>query len=211
MERIRSKLCEVPTRVGFRPRSIRRCRTATPGSPLMRSIPQTQFSLDMVMMRSRVSGLRCGRPPQGRDFQRQNRRQLCRCQRTTVSGVTNLRCSRQQAHQRRASTQSSSSHVQSRVRGRVRVGRLRTASWWCRSRFSSTRSWRGRTQTRMVVSRSRTSSSTPSASPITVVRGFALPQVYSGCRLAVSADWRPPPRGVSTRPGRVDVNCGRLP
>src|SRR5438105_12277775 len=34
----------------------------------------------------------------------------------------------------------------------------------------------------MVVSRSRTSSSTPSASPITVVRGFALPQPPYGPR-----------------------------
>jgi hypothetical protein len=135
-------------------------------SPLIRSVPESRFSRDMVMMRSRTSGLSCGRPPLERDFPRQNRRQPWRCQRTTVSGVTNVRCSRQPAHHRRASTQSSLSQVPSRARGRVRVDRVRTASWCRSSKFSSRRSWRGRTQARTVVSNSQRSSSTSSAAPI---------------------------------------------
>jgi hypothetical protein len=63
-------------------------------SPRIRSVPHSRLSRDMVAIRSRTSGLRCGRPPRERDFQRHNRRQSCRCQRTTVSGVTKDRCSR---------------------------------------------------------------------------------------------------------------------
>jgi hypothetical protein len=99
-------------------------------SPLIRSVPHDLFSRDRVRISSCTSGLRCGRPPREQDFQRQNRRQPCRCHRTTVSGVTIPRCSRQRAHQRRASTHSSLSQLRSRARGRVRVGRVRTASWW---------------------------------------------------------------------------------
>jgi hypothetical protein len=61
---------------------------------------------------------------------------------TTVSGVTITGCPRQPAHQRCARIQSSLSLLRSRARGRVRVSRVRTASWWRRSRFSSTRSVR---------------------------------------------------------------------
>jgi hypothetical protein len=89
-----------------------------------------------------------------------------RCQRTTVSGVTIARCSRRPAQTRRARTHSSLSQVRSRTRGRVRVGRVRTVSWWRKSRFSSTRRWPGRTQAMTVVSSSQTSSNMPSAWPI---------------------------------------------
>src|SRR5438270_10278132 len=40
-------------------------------SPLIRSVPQSRFSRDMVAINSWTSGLRCGRPPRERDFQRQ--------------------------------------------------------------------------------------------------------------------------------------------
>jgi hypothetical protein len=106
------------------------------------------------------------------DFQRQNSRQPCRCQRTTVSGVTKERCARQLTHHRRARTQSTLSHVRSRARRRVRVGRASTPSWWRSRTFSRTRSWRGRTQARTVTSSSQTSSSTSSASPIYTRAGF---------------------------------------
>ena len=91
--------------------------------------------------------------------------QPCRCQRTTVSGLTIARCSRQPAHQRRARTHSSLSQVRSRARGCVRVGRVRIASWWRRSRCSATRSRRGRSQAKAAVSTSQSSSSTLTASP----------------------------------------------
>jgi hypothetical protein len=82
----------------------------------------------MVGISSRISGLRCRRPPRERDLQHQNRRQACRCQRTTVSGVTKVRCSRQPAHHRRAQTHRSLSQARSRACGQTRVGRVRTAS-----------------------------------------------------------------------------------
>ena len=91
-------------------RRIERLLTAMPSlssSPLIRSVLHNLFSRDMLMMRSRTSRLRCGRPPREPDFQRQNRAQPCRCQRTTVSGVTNIRCSRQPAQKRRATTHNS--------------------------------------------------------------------------------------------------------
>ena len=84
----------------------------------MRSVPQSRLSRDMLMINARTSGLSGGRPPRERDFQRQKRRQPCRCQRTTVSGVTQLRCSRQPVQKRRATTHRSLSEVRSRARGR---------------------------------------------------------------------------------------------
>jgi hypothetical protein len=145
-------------------------------SPRIRSVPHGRFSRDILMMRSCTAGLRCGRPPRERDFQRQHRRQPRRCQRTTGSGRTITGCSRPPAHQRRASTHISLSQRHSRARGRVRVGRVRTAIWWRKSRFSRTGSCRGRTQTRMVVRTSQSSSSTPSAWLIWRARGFAPAQ-----------------------------------
>ena len=52
-------------------------------SPRMRSVPRRRLSRDIVLMRSLSSGLKSGRPPRERDFQCRNRRQPCRCQRTT--------------------------------------------------------------------------------------------------------------------------------
>ena len=132
-------------------------------------------------MRSRISGLRCGRPPRERDFHRQKSRQPCRCQRTTVSGATKLRCWRQPAQNPRARTHTSLSHTRSRARGRVRVGRISTASWWRRSKFSSTRSWRGRTRAKTAVTSSQSSSSTSSASPIGSRPRFCPPTPRLGC------------------------------
>src|SRR2546427_3145290 len=43
-------------------------------SPLIRSVPHSRFSRDMVVINSRTSALRGGRPPRERDFQRQNKR-----------------------------------------------------------------------------------------------------------------------------------------
>jgi hypothetical protein len=86
-------------------------------SPLTRSVPHSLFSRDMVAIKSWTSGLRCGRPPRERDFQRQNSRQPCPCERTTVSGVTTVRCSRQPAHHRRARAHQSSRAAEQPVPG----------------------------------------------------------------------------------------------
>ena len=61
---INPTLSDGKTSAVLRPLVRRRGRVrSTPGSPLMRSVPQRQFSRNMVMMRSRISGLRYGRPP----------------------------------------------------------------------------------------------------------------------------------------------------
>jgi len=134
----------------------------------------------MVAINSRTSTLRWGRPPRARDFQRQKRRQPCRCQRTTVSGVTKTRCSRQRTQNRRPSTHSSLSQVRSRACDRVRVGRVSTASWWRSSRFSRTRSRRARATARSVVSKSQRSSITHSALPIYGRATFCRPTARTG-------------------------------
>ena len=59
-----------------------------------------------------------------RHFQRQKRRKPCRCQRTTVSGVTKVRHSHQPAKNRRAGIHSTLSRKCNLARGRVRVGRV---------------------------------------------------------------------------------------
>jgi len=145
--------------------------------PGMRSVPQSRLSRDMVTISSCISALRRGRPPGWRDVQRQNRHQPCRCQRTTVSGVTNTRWVRHAAQKRRARIHRSLSQVRSRRRGRVRVGRVSTASWWRRRRFSTTRSWRGRTRPRTARSRRTSSSSTLVASPIWVRPRYCRPTI----------------------------------
>jgi hypothetical protein len=98
-------------------------------APLIRSVRHSLFSRDMVTISSRTSRLRWRRPPGERDFQHQNRRRPCRCQRTTVSGVMIARCLRQPAQHWRASTQRSLSQMRSRTpRGRPHIFPTRRVS-----------------------------------------------------------------------------------
>ena len=93
-------------------------------------------------------------------------RQPCRCQPTTVSGVTKVRCSRRREHTRRASTRSSLSGCEAeRVVG-CELADSRRRPGGAGAGFSSTRSCRERAQASRAVRTSRKSSSTPPASPI---------------------------------------------
>ena len=58
-------------------------------SPRICSVPQSEFSLAIVAISSRTSGLNRGRPSCRRERQRQSSRQPRRCQRRTVSGHQN--------------------------------------------------------------------------------------------------------------------------
>jgi hypothetical protein len=91
----------------------------------MRGAPQVELAVAMRRTRSRTSRPVGVRPGGRRDFQVQKRRKAVRCQRTTVSGRTIARASRQRDHVHDSAIQKRRS-VQSRGgRGRRR---LRTAS-----------------------------------------------------------------------------------
>ena len=108
---------------------IERLETTSPSfsnSPRIRSLPQRGLARAIVAISSRTSALSRGRPIGLRERQRQNRRQARRCQRMTLSGRTTTRCRRQSPRRARTSTQNSLSRA--RGRGRLRVGRVNTAS-----------------------------------------------------------------------------------
>jgi len=77
-------------------------------SPWIRGAPKPGFSAFNRRMRRRISTLTLGRPA-CRDFQRQNRRKVARCQDNTVSGLTRMRTLAQPEYQRRSATQNSRS------------------------------------------------------------------------------------------------------
>ena len=62
--------------------------------PWIFGAPQSAFSAAMRRMRVRISTLTLGRPPCGRNRQRQYKRKPARCHPTTVSGFTMTRTSR---------------------------------------------------------------------------------------------------------------------
>src|SRR5713226_2130941 len=67
-------------------------------SPWIFGAPQSEFSAAMRRMRVRISSLTFGRPPRGRDRQRQYRRKPARCHPITVSGFTMTRTSDHRGH-----------------------------------------------------------------------------------------------------------------
>src|SRR5450631_1568348 len=79
------------------------CATSNPSlsnSPWIRGAPQSGFSTLIRRTNARSSVSICGRPPRGRDFQRQYPRKPARCQRTSVSGRMIVRTCRIDGNQR---------------------------------------------------------------------------------------------------------------
>ena len=72
-------------------------------SPWIFGAPQSAFSIAMRRTRVRISSLTFGRPPRGRDRQRQYMRKPARCHPTTVSGFTMTRTSDHRGQMRRKS------------------------------------------------------------------------------------------------------------
>ena len=135
----------------------RRCRYLATGAlgdleaelkkfPWIFGAPQSEFSAAMRRMRVRTSSLSLGRPPRGRDRQRQYRRKPDRCQPTTVSGFTMTRTSDHRGHMCRRAVQKKRSRRFSKGRGRFR---LSTATCCRKARTSSEVSTRLRKNTRM--------------------------------------------------------------
>jgi hypothetical protein len=83
--------------------------------------PQPEFSAAMRRTRVRISSLTLGRPPRGRDRQRQYRRKPARCHPTTVSGFTMTRTSDHRGHICRSVAQKKRSQRFSEGRGRLRL------------------------------------------------------------------------------------------
>ena len=138
------------------PRRRRRCRylatvrseTSKPSfrsSPWIFGAPQSAFSAAMRRMRIRTSSLTLGRPPRGRDRQRQYRRKPARCHPTTVSGFTITRTSDHRGHMCRRVVQKKRSRRFREDRGRFR---LSTATCCRRARTSREVSTRLRKKTR---------------------------------------------------------------
>ena len=121
---------------------------------MVRGAPQRGLARAMVRTSFATSQSTGGLPVRPRrDFQFQNARKPCLCQRITVSGRTTLRVSRHRAHR-------CESHIQkSRSRGpnRGRVERRRSRASCCRSaKFSRTRSVRAPSAARRAPSRAST-------------------------------------------------------
>ena len=85
-------------------------------SSMMHGLPQVGLSRHMALMSARTSRSTRGRPPLGRLFHRQNRRNPARCQAITVVGLTMVSNSSQRGHTRRNATQKSRSEPVSRGR-----------------------------------------------------------------------------------------------
>src|SRR5882672_2593995 len=120
--------------------SARNLRPSLRSSPWMRGAPQRGLARAMVRTSFASSQSTGGLPVRPRrDFQFQNARKPCLCQRITVSGRTTLSVSRHRAHR-------CESHIQkSRSRGpnRGRFERRRSRASCCRrAKFSRTRSVR---------------------------------------------------------------------
>src|SRR5215469_5763607 len=103
-------------------------------SPWIFGAPQSEFSCARRRIRRRTSSVILGLPPRGRDFQRQYRRKLARCQPTTVSGLTITSASRQRDQLVRKIIQKSRSRDRNGGRGRFVFS---TATCW-RSAMIST-------------------------------------------------------------------------
>src|SRR6185295_15606852 len=90
-------------------------------SPWIFGAPQSGFSSARRRIRPRTSSVIFGRPPRGRDRQRQYSRRPVRCQPTTVSGFTMTRTSAQREQMRRRVVQKSRSTEFKGGRGRLRL------------------------------------------------------------------------------------------
>src|SRR6266404_6083152 len=101
-------------------RATVRCETSKPSlssSPWMRGAPQRGFASAMVRTSFATSEPTDGRPIRPlRDFQVQNARKPCRCQRITVSGRTTWSASRHPAQRRESHTQKARSRPPNRGR-----------------------------------------------------------------------------------------------
>src|SRR5690349_20749773 len=98
-----------------------------------------------------------GRPPRGRERQRQYSRKPARCQPTTVAGCTIRRALAQRDQKRRSVVQKNLSSRFSCGRGRLR---LKTVSCCRNARISRAVSLRLRKNTRKAAARARVDSST---------------------------------------------------
>ena len=126
-------------------------------SPWIFGAPQPEFSCAKRRIRTRISSLILGRPPRGRDFQRQYSRKPARCQPTTVSGWTITSASFHRDQVTRKTVQKSRSRGRNGGLGRLR---LRTATCWRRARTSTTTSVRLWKNTRAAASKASTNGST---------------------------------------------------
>src|SRR5260370_2083775 len=89
-------------------------------SPWIFGAPQSEFSVPTRRIRVRISSLTLGRPPLGRDRQRQYRRKPARCHPTTVFGFTMTRTSDHRGHMYLRLIQNKRSRRISKRRGRSR-------------------------------------------------------------------------------------------
>lgn len=108
----------------------------------MRGAPQRRFSAAKRRISDRSCGSMHGLPGR-RARRRQDPRNPSRSQRATVAGRTSSSAFRHRGHHRRQHSQSRRSEARKR-----RSERARTPSWWCRARFSSSRSLRVNTAER---------------------------------------------------------------
>jgi len=118
----------------------------SPWSVLFEGVVQSLFSCAKRRIRTRISSVILGRPPRGRDSQRQYRRKPAWCQATTVSGFTMTRTSVQRGQKWRKVVQTRRSREFNGGRGRLR---LSTATCCQRARTSRAVSLRLRKKTRI--------------------------------------------------------------
>src|SRR5215472_15903145 len=126
-------------------------------SPWILGAPQSGFSSARRRIKPRISSEILGRPPRGRERQRQYNRKPVRCQPTTVAGCTITKASAHPDQNRRRVVQKNRSRRFNCRRGRFR---LRTASCCRSARISSAVSLRLRRKARSDAARATIESNT---------------------------------------------------
>lgn len=140
----------------------RRLATSMPSfgsSPWIRGAPHSRLARLISRIGRRISPGIVGRPPRGRDFQRQYSWNPIRCHRMTVSGWTIVRAFIADGNGRQSQTKSSRSATVS-----LECARWRSTLNWCRSRTISAssrarvlngeiRTWRNRIRNLIIVHR----------------------------------------------------------